>query len=176
MFESLSAEIKALSAKIETKMSPDVSNISKTTISPNSSENSTQFPVLPVSPRGLPITAPVGAANGGMKLHPSVRVTKLTDSMEFSTPRIIPLRLISELTCDYIRAKPTFLRHPKRPAPVDGKYKQPEEISLDGPVSLANGTMSSGCTKFRILYTLKLTFLGVTWVLVLLGQPEESPA
>ncbi|VUZ49164.1 unnamed protein product [Hymenolepis diminuta] len=53
MFESLSTEIKILSAKIATKMSPDVSNASTTTASLNS-KNSTQSPVIFVFPKILP--------------------------------------------------------------------------------------------------------------------------
>ncbi|KAM3174248.1 hypothetical protein ACTXT7_010914 [Hymenolepis weldensis] len=43
MFESLFTDIKILSAKIATKMSPDVSNTSATTASPNS-KNSAKSP------------------------------------------------------------------------------------------------------------------------------------
>ncbi|KAM3183891.1 hypothetical protein ACTXT7_009443 [Hymenolepis weldensis] len=51
MFERLSTEISILTANIEAKMSPYVSNTSNTTVFLNSSKNSTENPVVPVSPK-----------------------------------------------------------------------------------------------------------------------------
>ncbi|KAM3171396.1 hypothetical protein ACTXT7_016709 [Hymenolepis weldensis] len=85
MFESLSAEIKVLSAKITAKMPPDISNMSITTVSPNSLNNPSQFPVVPFSPKLPP--AVIEAVNDDMKLHSSIRdsvkVMNSTNSMEF---------------------------------------------------------------------------------------------
>ncbi|VUZ51701.1 unnamed protein product [Hymenolepis diminuta] len=52
MVESLSAEIRVLSAKFESRMSPDVSNAS--TVSLNFSKNSTQSAVLLISRKASP--------------------------------------------------------------------------------------------------------------------------
>ncbi|VUZ53542.1 unnamed protein product, partial [Hymenolepis diminuta] len=61
-FESLSTEIKVLSAKIKAIMSPDISNISITTGSPYSVKTS-QSPVVPISPKLPPIATFIEAAN-----------------------------------------------------------------------------------------------------------------
>ncbi|KAM3174458.1 hypothetical protein ACTXT7_010509 [Hymenolepis weldensis] len=83
-------------------MSPDVLKTPATTISLNSSENPTQSSVVPVSPKVLPTAALVQAANDNMKLHLSVRggvkVMNLTHSMEFSKPKVVSARLVSEPT------------------------------------------------------------------------------
>ncbi|KAM3174387.1 hypothetical protein ACTXT7_010644 [Hymenolepis weldensis] len=72
MFKSLSAEIKILSANIEVEMSSEDSTTSNTTISLNSYKNSTQSPVVPVSPKVLPSVNLVQAADDYMKLLLSV--------------------------------------------------------------------------------------------------------
>ncbi|KAM3172230.1 hypothetical protein ACTXT7_014974 [Hymenolepis weldensis] len=84
------------------KISHDISNAFGTTVSPHSSKNSTQLPVAPASPKMLPTTTPVEAANDDMKLYPSVRdnakATNFTHSMESFMPKNIPGRLASEPT------------------------------------------------------------------------------
>lgn len=54
-------------------MSSNVSNISKTTVSLNSSKNFTQFPIVLVSLKVLPTAAPVEEPKYDMELLPSVR-------------------------------------------------------------------------------------------------------
>ncbi|KAM3186710.1 hypothetical protein ACTXT7_003788 [Hymenolepis weldensis] len=58
-------------AVAKANMSPDVSNPSTITISPNSSENSTQSPVLLISSKVLPTSTLVQVPNDDMKLHSS---------------------------------------------------------------------------------------------------------
>ncbi|KAM3171171.1 hypothetical protein ACTXT7_017157 [Hymenolepis weldensis] len=54
MYESLSAEIDVLSAKMEASMYPAVFTASKTTASPNPPENTIQSSVVPLSPKMPP--------------------------------------------------------------------------------------------------------------------------
>ncbi|VUZ47099.1 unnamed protein product [Hymenolepis diminuta] len=78
-------------------MSPDVSNISTTTVSLYSSKHSVQSPVELVSPMVLTATSSVQVANDNMKLHPSLRdsvkVANLMHSVESSMPKVILARL-----------------------------------------------------------------------------------
>ncbi|KAM3176965.1 hypothetical protein ACTXT7_005440 [Hymenolepis weldensis] len=71
----------------------------------------------------------------------------------------------------------------KRSARADVKSNQSEEIGLAKPVSLANGTLSKWVYKMhaslrfliiKILYALKLTFLGLKLISVLLDLSKES--
>ncbi|VUZ52206.1 unnamed protein product [Hymenolepis diminuta] len=55
MSKRLSTERKVFSAKIETKMSPNVSNTSTTTVSLNLFKNSSQS-LIPFSPKVFPTT------------------------------------------------------------------------------------------------------------------------
>lgn len=73
MFESLFAEIKILSEKIGTRVPADVSNTYIIIVSSDSSNNSSQSPVGPVSSKVISIETPAEAANDEMNLHPSVR-------------------------------------------------------------------------------------------------------
>ncbi|KAM3174727.1 hypothetical protein ACTXT7_009960 [Hymenolepis weldensis] len=146
MLEGLSKEIKVLSPKIEVKMSPDVSDTSKTTFSPNSSTNSTQSPIAPVSPNVLSAATPVEVANDDMKLHPSVRDFCKSDGTPKSSIIKSP-KCFGQ--CNHIRVKPTPLRLPNRSEPVNEKSKQPEGIGLTKPVSLSNRTMSKVVAQNR---------------------------
>ncbi|VUZ42595.1 unnamed protein product, partial [Hymenolepis diminuta] len=80
------------------KLSPNVSNTFKTTISLNSSKNSTQSVIVPVSPKMLLVQA----TNGDMRSYPSVKnsvkVINLTLSMKLFMPKVIPARLVSKPT------------------------------------------------------------------------------
>lgn len=93
MFESISTEIKVLCKKIEAIMSHNVTNTSKTTVSSNSSKNSTQFQGVPVSPRVLPTATLVQEAIRG-----SSKITNFTHSMEPSMPKVYTTRPVSEST------------------------------------------------------------------------------
>ncbi|KAM3173023.1 hypothetical protein ACTXT7_013344 [Hymenolepis weldensis] len=83
-------------------MSPDISNISTTIATLNSSEKSTQSPVVPVSLKELAASTLVQAASNDMKLHPSVRegvdLTSFTHSMESFTSKVEQTRLAFEPT------------------------------------------------------------------------------
>ncbi|VDL59987.1 unnamed protein product [Hymenolepis diminuta] len=86
MLESLSAEIKVLSANIKAKMSSEESDTSTTTVSLNSYKNSTQSPVAPVSSKMLPTVTLVQAVDDDMKLLLSVcyrlNIKSKTDPMK----------------------------------------------------------------------------------------------
>ncbi|VUZ43950.1 unnamed protein product [Hymenolepis diminuta] len=103
MFDSLSTEIKFLFAKIEAKISFDVSDTFKTTISPNSSRSSTQSTVAPVSTKMLPTVTLVQVDNEEMTLLISVkdmvRVTNSTYSMEFSIFKVVKRNFSLNLLC-----------------------------------------------------------------------------
>ncbi|VUZ52010.1 unnamed protein product [Hymenolepis diminuta] len=94
MFERLSTEINILSANIEAKMSPNASHTSNSTVSLNSSKNSTKYPVVPVSPKVLPTATLVQTVNEDIKLHQpvidSVKVTTFVQSEESSVSTIVP--------------------------------------------------------------------------------------
>ncbi|VUZ42731.1 unnamed protein product, partial [Hymenolepis diminuta] len=74
----------------------------KTTVYPNSSKDSASSPAVPASPKVSPTSTPVEIADDDMKLHPSgrssVKVTNLMHFMEYSLPKVVPARLISEPT------------------------------------------------------------------------------
>ncbi|VUZ46839.1 unnamed protein product [Hymenolepis diminuta] len=58
---------------MKAKMSPNIANTSNTTVSPNSSKNSTKSPFVLDSLKVLPTANPVEVANDDINLHPSVR-------------------------------------------------------------------------------------------------------
>ncbi|KAM3173625.1 hypothetical protein ACTXT7_012151 [Hymenolepis weldensis] len=80
-------------------------------LSSNSSRNSTESPVVSVSPNVPPTAALVQATNGNMKLLPSVRdcekVTSDMNSIESSKPKVVPARLTSEPTVPKQQSVPT---------------------------------------------------------------------
>ncbi|VUZ45212.1 unnamed protein product [Hymenolepis diminuta] len=69
-------------------MSPDVSRTFNATVSLNSSKNSTQSPIVPVSPKVLRAVPSVKATTNDRNFHPSVRdnvkITNLMHSMKSS--------------------------------------------------------------------------------------------
>ncbi|VUZ43717.1 unnamed protein product [Hymenolepis diminuta] len=74
-------------------MPPDISNTSKTNVSVNSSTNSIQCPVGPVSPKVFPTVNPVEAAKNNMISHlpdgDSVKIICLSHSMESSMTKVV---------------------------------------------------------------------------------------
>ncbi|VUZ52405.1 unnamed protein product [Hymenolepis diminuta] len=98
MFEDLSKKIKVLSSEIEVKMSPEISDTSETTVSPNSSKNSTQSPITSVSPNVLPVATPIEAANDDMKLHSSARNFYKSDGSQ-TLYKIFHPQSRSSMTC-----------------------------------------------------------------------------
>ncbi|KAM3174982.1 hypothetical protein ACTXT7_009430 [Hymenolepis weldensis] len=100
---------RILPARIEAKVSPDVSDTSKTTGSPNSSKNSTPSPAVPVSPKEY--------KEGCCALPPPPPPAPLIYG---------PPRSSHKMSC--IPSK-------VRPALVDDECKQPEEIGLPKPIS-----------------------------------------
>lgn len=80
-------------------MSPDVSNLSNTSVSIDFSGNSTLPSVALVSSKVPPTETSVQAASDDMNLYLSVRdsvkVTRLIHSMESSMPNIFPIELVS---------------------------------------------------------------------------------
>ncbi|VDL23263.1 unnamed protein product [Hymenolepis diminuta] len=184
MFESLSVEIKFLSATIKAKclltflvypLPLFLQILPKIRLNLWFSQDSPYYFL-------------VQAANGDMKLHPSVRdsveVTGLTHSVESSMPKVVPVRLVAKPTVPEQQSVPTpcllhyqtnpmhYLKEHKggyftlalsrthrslqsvivsaatfkalflnRSAPVHAKYKEPKEIGLAKPTSLANGTV-----------------------------------
>lgn len=100
-------------------LSSNIYNTSAITFSLNSSSNSAQSPLVPVSPKPkvLAIATLVQATNDDMKLHSSVResvkVKNLTHSIESAMPKVVSAYLISEPTLPKQQSlpKPCLLDH-----------------------------------------------------------------
>lgn len=85
-------------------MSPDASYSSTIIVSPNSSTNSTQSLVLPVSAKVLSTATLAEAINDNVKLQPSMRdsvklLYNLTYSMKPSMSKVVPRDLFLSLPC-----------------------------------------------------------------------------